>query len=49
MATVSDAEYYAGRMQQHRGLAAVAVNETVRAVHLDMVQRYANLIGENTL
>ena len=36
-------EYYARREQQERELAAAALDPTIKAIHLDLAERYAAL------
>lgn len=39
-------EYHAKREEQERGLAAAATDPAIRAIHLNMAERYAALQGE---
>ena len=46
MSDPNDFEHYKSREQQERALTAAAVDPAVRAVHLEMAERYAALVRE---
>lgn len=43
MSGENSVEYYLKREQQERDLAASAMDVSIRAIHLDMADRYAEL------
>lgn len=46
MSDANTPEYYRRRERQERSFAAVAASANVRAVHLELADRYAELVQE---
>lgn len=46
MSELNSADYYRGREEQERALAARAVDPGIAAIHADMADRYSELRGQ---